>query len=81
MPFDISQKYGYIGVKVITYRQTGHVPLDFSQGIMQGSWKGCLQGRVTTICSSGSSVSSLNCSLHTAQSLSSNGASDRNSGQ
>lgn len=53
-----------------THRQTGQVPLDFSHGRIQGSWKGCLHGRVITICSSGSSVSNLNCSLHTAQSIS-----------
>ncbi len=54
--------------------QTGQVPLDFNHGMIHDSWKGCLHGNVTTICSSGSSVSSLNCSLHTAQSFSSIGA-------
>ena len=54
--------------------QTGHVPLDLSHGIMQGSWNGCLHGRVTMICSAGSSVVVLNWSLQTAHSFSSNGA-------
>lgn len=54
--------------------QTGHVPLDLSQGRMQPSWNGCLQGSVTTINSSGSSGSNLNDSLQTAQSLSNSGA-------
>lgn len=53
-----------------TDRHTGHVPLDLSHGKIHGSWKGCLHGRVTTICSSGSSVSVWNCSLQTAQSFS-----------
>ncbi|SRR6266404_430402 len=59
-----------------THLQTGQVPLDFSHGVMQPSWNGCLQGSVTITWSSGSSVFSENCSLHTAQSRSNSTAAN-----
>lgn len=74
IPNKCSVKSKYLRKRSEAYLHTGHVPLDFNQGMMHDSWNGWLHGRVTTTCSSGSSVFKENWSLQMAQSLSSNGA-------